>query len=75
MTIEEIYLDLSKLSEEKQSEIFSLLPESYDLNYRIVYDYTFLHFMESEWFVDFNSYQVTKKIEINYEQFKTLINE
>ena len=63
------------MSEAEQNEIFRLLPESSDLNYRIVYDYTFLHFMESEWFVDFYSYQVTKKIEITYEEFKILINE
>ena len=67
MTKQEIYLDLSKLIEVEQNEIFRLLPESSDLNYRIVYDYTFLHFMESEWFVDFYSNQVTKKQEITYE--------
>ena len=61
MTKKEIYLDLSKLSEVEQDEIFSLLPKSSDLNYKIVSDYIYLHYIFDEWFVDFYSYQVIKK--------------
>ena len=73
MTKEEIYLDLSKLSEEQQKEIIGMLPKTAsDIEYEADTFYHLLHFAENRWFVDC---VVSFKQEITYEQFKTLINE
>ena len=73
MTKEEIYLDLSKLSDVEQKEIIGMLPKSVeDIDYEIDNLYYLLHFETNKWFVDCVD---GFKQEITYKQFKTLINE
>ena len=73
MTKEEIYLDLSKFSEVEQNEIISMLPIDDGNSYLIGFNYHYLHFLDSYWFVD-EAECVSDKQEITYEQFKTLMN-
>ena len=74
MTKEEIYLDLSKLSEVEQEEVIGMLPIDNSNSYSIDFNYHYLHFLDYYWFVDEVEW-VSNKKEITYEQFKTLINE
>lgn len=73
MTKEEVYLDLSKLSDVEQKKVIEMLPEPVeDIDYEIDNFYYLLHFETNKWFVD--CVDGFKK-EITYEEFKTLINE
>ena len=74
MTKEEIYLDLSKLSEKEQEEIIGMLPIDDGNSYSIEFNYHYLHFLDSYWFVDEIEW-VSDKQEVTYEQFKTIIND
>lgn len=76
MTKEEIYLDLSKLSEVEQKKVIGMLPESLtDVQYKITKEFYILIFSKrlNYWLVASNPFY--RKQEITYKQFKTLINE
>lgn len=73
MTKEEIYLDLSKLSEAERIEIYTLTDLEYDNYYNYV---TYNKLYEEYDCVVLPSHELLEnKQEITYEQFKTLINE
>lgn len=67
---EEIYLNLSKCTEEEQKHVFSLLPTEKDLgDYTVDQDFKYLNFdiPMDRWFVDNNEYE--NKTEITYPEF------
>ena len=71
---EEIYIDLSKLSEEQQRKVISLLPEPRIRNaYSITNNYKYLHLnMSIKWFVDSEK---MNKTELTYSQFLDMMGE
>ena len=71
---EEIYLDLSKLSEEQQGKVIALLPEPRFRNdYSITNNYKYLHLnMSMKWFVDAEK---MNKTELTYSQFLDMMGE
>ena len=76
MNKEEIYLDLSKLSEVEQKEIIGMLPEPQTyVQYKIYKKFNILLYSEGLkcWFV--SDFKASFRQEVTYEQFKTLINE
>ena len=72
--LEEIYIDLSKLSEEQQRKVISLLPEPRIRNaYSITNNYKYLHLnMSIKWFVDSEK---MNKTELTYSQFLDMMGE
>jgi len=74
---EEIYLDLSKLSEEQQRKVIALLPKPINKD---DYDITYLHFYliyddeDCMWWVS-TKYFLAEKTEINYSQFLDMMGE
>ena len=74
---EEIYLDLSKLSEEQQRKVIALLPKPINKD---DYDISFLHFYliyddeDCMWWVS-TKYFLAEKTEINYSQFLDMMGE
>jgi hypothetical protein len=74
---EEIYLDLSKLSEEQQRKVIALLPKPINKGY---YDIIYLHFYliyddeDCMWWVS-TKYFLAEKTEINYSQFLDMMGE
>lgn len=77
MNKEEIYLDLSKFSKEKQKEVIGMLPTTKSRALVIIGSFYCLHQVgNNEWFVDYYySDKLSNKTEVTYEQFKALINE
>lgn len=82
MTKEEIYLDLSKLSEVERKQLIKFLLNNNEKVYKDDLDDKDCHFLsiddDLEWvgYSHFGKYLCLKhKQEINYEEFKTLINE
>ena len=71
---EEIYLDLSKLSEEQQRKVIALLPEPEACNqYEIIKLHFILSFDEDKWWVFGN--RVSDKTELTYSQFLDMMGE
>ena len=74
---EEIYLDLSKLSEEQQGKVISILPEPINKD---DYDITYLHFYliyddeDCMWWVS-TKYFLAEKTELTYSQFLDMMGE
>ena len=71
MKKENIYIDLSKLSEEQRKHIFSLLPEPYpefDNQHDINEEHFKLHISGNSWWV-LNNYEVKDKTELTYPEF------
>ena len=74
---EEIYLDLSKLSNEQQRKVIALLPEPINKD---DYDIGYLHFYliyddeDCMWWVS-QKYFLAEKTEINYSQFLDMMGE
>ena len=74
---EEIYLDLSKLSEEQQRKVIALLPEPINKD---DYDISFLHFYliyddeDCIWWVS-TKYFLAEKTELTYSQFLDMMGE
>lgn len=74
---EEIYLDLSKLSEEQRRKVIALLPKPINED---DYDITYLHFYliyddeDCMWWVS-TKYFLAEKTEITYSQFLDMIGE
>ena len=74
---ENSFLDLSKLSEEQQKHIFSLLPKPDDvIEYDIFEQYTLLHYDENidTWYVE-DVERVRGKTELAYSEFIKLFEE
>lgn len=74
MTKENIYLDLSKLSEEQRNHIFSLLPtEPHRDAYNIFRNYKYLQFIPKSKFQEKEKWMVDKqafdKVELTYLEF------
>ena len=75
--LEQIYIDLSKLSEEQQRKVIALLPEPINED---DYDISFLHFYliyddeDCMWWVS-TKYFLAEKTEINYSQFLDMMGE
>mgnify|MGYP003490854170 CR=1 FL=1 len=72
---EEIYLDLSKLSEEQQRKVIALLPEPEDCNQ---YEIIKLHFIL--WLDEYNKWwvygtEIKNKTELTYSQFLDMMGE
>ena len=72
---EEIYLDLSKLSEEQQRKVISLLPEPEACNQ---YEIIKLHFIL--WLDEYNKWwvygtEIKNKTELTYSQFLDMMGE
>ena len=72
---EEIYLDLSKLSEEQQRKAIALLPEpEYRSQYQIIKLHHFiLSFYEDKWWV--YGTEIKNKTELTYSQFLDMMGE
>ena len=74
---EEIYIDLSKLSEEQQGKVISILPEPINKD---DYDITYLHFYliyddeDCMWWVS-TKYFLAEKTELTYSQFLDMMGE
>ena len=74
---EEIYLDLSKLSEEQQRKVIALLPKPINKD---DYEITFLHFYliyddeDCMWWVS-TKYFLAEKTELTYSQFLDMMGE
>lgn len=74
---EEIYLDLSKLSEEQRRKVIALLPKPINED---DYDITYLHFYliyddeDCMWWVS-TKYFLAEKTEITYSQFLDMMGE
>ena len=74
---EEIYLDLSKLSEEQQRKVISLLPKPINKD---DYDISFLHFYliyddeDCMWWVS-TKYFLAEKTKLTYSQFLDMMGE
>lgn len=73
MTKEEVYLDLSNLSEVERKKIYTLT----DLEYDDYYNYMLYNsYYKSFDCVKFSNHELLEnKTEITYEEFKKLINE
>jgi len=74
---EEIYLDLSKLSEEQQRKVIALLPEPINKDdYHISYLHFYLIYDDEDcmWWVS-TKYFLAEKTEINYSQFLDMMGE
>ena len=74
---EEIYLDLSKLSEEQQRKVIALLPEPINKDdYHISYLHFYLIYDDEDcmWWVS-TKYFAAEKTEINYSQFLDMMGE
>ena len=75
--LEQIYLDLSKLSEEQQRKVISILPEPINKD---DYDITYLHFYliyddeDCMWWVS-TKYFLAEKTELTYSQFLDMMGE
>ena len=74
---EEIYLDLSKLSEEQQRKAIALLPKPINEDdYDIIYLHFYLIYDDEDcmWWVS-TKYFLAEKTEINYSQFLDMMGE
>ena len=74
---EEIYLDLSKLSEDQQRKVIALLPEPINKDdYHILYLRFYLIYDDEDcmWWVS-TKYFAAEKTEINYSQFLDMMGE
>lgn len=74
MKKEEIFLDLSKCSQEEIENVLAVLPEKeFDNQYEINEAHKYLHFVSTvkTWWV-FDELDVESKTEINYTQFMEL---
>ena len=75
--LEQIYIDLSKLSEEQQRKVIALLPKPINED---DYHISFLHFYliyddeDCMWWVS-TKYILAEKTEINYSQFLDMMGE
>ena len=74
---EEIYLDLSKLSEEQQRKVISLLPKPINKDdYHITYLHFYLIYDDEDcmWWVS-TKYFLAEKTELTYSQFLDMMGE
>ena len=74
---EEIYLDLSKLSEEQQRKVIALLPEPINKDdYDIIYLHFYLIYDDEDcmWWVS-TKYFLAEKTELTYSQFLDMMGE
>lgn len=74
---EEIYLDLSKLSEEQQRKVIALLPEPINKDdYDIIYMHFYLIYDDEDcmWWVS-TKYFLAEKTELTYSQFLDMMGE
>ena len=73
--LEQIYLDLSKLSEEQQKHTLSLLPEPRNWKVYAMFDNNvFLNYNADEWIVGSKIY-IADKRELTYSQFLDMMGE
>ena len=71
---EEIYIDLSKLSEGQQRKVITLLPEpEYHNQYQIIELHFILCFTEDKWWV--YGTEIKNKTELTYSQFLDMMGE